>query len=105
MILTVRSVLVPHLVVSVRLLVVPVSAVDVVRPVVVHLDPLLATLRAGVSLGAVRMFTVDPGVVSCDISAYCLHYVYLEVGGVGGVGGAAGAAGAGGAGGEDCGGW
>ena len=63
MILTVRSVRVPHLVVSVRLLVVPVSAVDVVRPVVVHLHSALATLWTGVSLGAVGMFTVDPGVV------------------------------------------
>ena len=71
MILTVRSVRVPHLVVCVRLLVVPVRAVDVVRPVVVHLNSALATLRAGVSLGAVRMFTVDPEVViyQLDISA------------------------------------
>ena len=59
MILTVSRV--PNLVVSVRLLVVPVGAVDVVRPVVIHLHSPLATFRAGVSLGAVRMFTVDPG--------------------------------------------
>ena len=63
MVLTQRSV--GHLVVSVRLLVVPVGAVDVVRPVVVRLTSpcsALATLGAGVSLGAVRMFAVDPEV-------------------------------------------
>ena len=54
---------VPHLGVSVRLLVVPVGTVDVVRPVVIRLNsPLpLATLGTGVSLGAVGMFAVDPG--------------------------------------------
>ena len=52
-----------HLVVSVGLLVVPVSTVKVVRPVVIRLNsPLpLATLGTGVSLGAVGMFAVDPG--------------------------------------------
>ena len=67
MILTVQSVPlhpVPQLGVGVRLLVVPVSAVDVVRPVVVHISSALATFRTGVSLGAVRMFTVDPEVVN-----------------------------------------
>ena len=63
MILAVHSVGVAHLGVSVRLLVVPVSAVDVVRPVVIHLSSPLAALRAGVSLGAVGMFTVNPSIV------------------------------------------
>ena len=54
-----------HLGVSVCLLLVTlhISAVDVVGPVVIHLRSSLASFRTGVSLGAVRMFTVDPEVV------------------------------------------